>query len=141
MAHDKHMLIPVDGSDNSIRALAYVISRAVKDRHLRICIVNVQPEMAPSILITRGMIAGHHESQSKEALIRARQLLARHRVKAEILVRFGEPAEAIVKTAKQKRCGEIVMGSRGLGSLKGLLLGSTTTKVIHRARIPVLVVP
>lgn len=56
-------------------------------------------------------------------------------------MRFGEPAEAIVKTAKQKRGGEIVMGSRDLGSLKGFLLGSTTTKVIHRARIPTLVVP
>lgn len=55
-------------------------------------------------------------------------------------MRFGEPAEAIVKTAKQKRGGEIVMGSRDLGS-QGFLLGSTTTKVIHRARIPTLVVP
>jgi nucleotide-binding universal stress UspA family protein len=141
MADDKHLLIPVDGSDNSIRALAYVVSRAAKYGRLRICVINVQRAIAPSLFITRAMIAGHHESQSKEALIRARQLLAKRRVKAQILVRIGEPAETIVKTAKLKRCGGIVMGSRGLGSLKGLLLGSTTTKVIHRARIPILVVP
>ncbi len=141
MSDDKHLLIPVDGSDNSIRALAYVARRAVKDRRLLICVVNVQPELAPSIFITRGMVAGYNESQSKEALTQARQLLAKRRVKAEILVRIGEPAETIVKTARQKRCGGIVMGSRGLGSLKGLLLGSITTKVIHRSRIPVTVVP
>jgi nucleotide-binding universal stress UspA family protein len=33
------------------------------------------------------------------------------------------------------------MGTRGLGNLKGLLLGSITTKVIHLARVPVTVVP
>ena len=60
---------------------------------------------------------------------------------AEILVRIGEPGETIVKVARQKHCGEIVLGSRGLGNLKGLILGSVTTKVIHAARVPVTVVP
>jgi nucleotide-binding universal stress UspA family protein len=82
MADDKHFLIPVDGSDNSIRALAYVANRAAEDKRLRICVLNVQPVIVPSIFITRGMVTGHYESQSKQALTRARQLLAKRRINA-----------------------------------------------------------
>ena len=52
-----------------------------------------------------------------------------------------EPGETIAKVARQKHCGEIVLGSRRLGNLKGLIRGSVTTKVIHAARVPVTVVP
>jgi nucleotide-binding universal stress UspA family protein len=56
-------------------------------------------------------------------------------------VRVGEPAETIVNFARRNHCAEIVMGTRGLGSFKGLFLGSITTKVIHAARVPITVVP
>jgi nucleotide-binding universal stress UspA family protein len=87
------------------------------------------------------MIASHHEAKSKEALNRARRLLSKSRLRAEVAVRIGEPAEMISNFARRNRCAEIVMGTRGLGSLKGLLLGSITTKVIHAARVPITVVP
>jgi nucleotide-binding universal stress UspA family protein len=68
-------------------------------------------------------------------------MLQRNALKAEIMVCVGEPGETIAKMARQKHCGEIVLGSRGLGNLKSLVLGSVTTKVIHAARVPVTVVP
>jgi nucleotide-binding universal stress UspA family protein len=61
-------------------------------------------------------------------------------MKAETIVGVGEPGQTIAKVARQKHCGEIVLGSRGLGSVKGLVLGSVTTKVIHATRVPVTVV-
>ena len=138
---DAKLLIPVDGSENSLRALSYVIKRAATDKHLRIYVLNVQPALPHSLFVTRAMIANHHAAKSKEALIRTRRMLAKHRVGAEIVVLVGEPAETIVNFARRKRCGEIVMGTRGLGSFKGLLLGSITAKVIHSARTPITVVP
>jgi nucleotide-binding universal stress UspA family protein len=104
-------------------------------------VLNVQPALPSSLFVTRTMIASHHESKSKEALSRARRLLSKSRLRAEVAVRVGEPADMIVKFARRNRCAEIVMGSRGLGSLKGLILGSITTKVIHAARVPITVVP
>jgi nucleotide-binding universal stress UspA family protein len=119
-----------------------VIKRVALDRRrLEIFVLNVQPPLPQSLFVTPSMIAEHHKAKSKQDLARALRMLHRKAVKAEILVRVGEPGETIAKVARQKHCGEIVLGSRGLGNLKGLILGSVTTKVIHAARVPVTVVP
>jgi nucleotide-binding universal stress UspA family protein len=52
----------------------------------------------------------------------------------------GSPAEAIIEVAKTSKSDLIVMGSRGLGQLAGLLLGSTSQKVVAHAPCPVLIV-
>ena len=141
MPDGNRLLVPTDGSDHSMRALAHVIKRVASHRRLRIFVLNVQPPLPQSLFVTPSMIAEHHKAKSKENLARALRMLHRKAVKAEILVRVGEPGETIAKVARQKHCGEIVLGSRGLGILKGLILGSVTTKVIHAARVPVTVVP
>jgi len=96
----------------------------------------VQPRLPQSLFVTPSMIAEHHKAKSKEDLARALRMLHRRALKAEIMVRVGEPGETIPKVARQKHCGEIVMGSRGLGNLKGLILGSVTVKVIHAGTRP-----
>ena len=53
---------------------------------------------------------------------------------------FGPPAESIIEVAEARNSDLIVMGSRGLGALRGLLLGSQSHKVINLANCPVLVV-
>jgi nucleotide-binding universal stress UspA family protein len=142
MADGNRLLVPIDGSDHSLRALAHAIKRVASHRKLlQIAILNVQLPLPPSLFVTPSMIAEYHEARSKEGLARARRMLHRKALKAEIMVRVGEPGETIVKVARQKHCSEIVMGSRGLGNLKGLILGSVTTKVIHATPVPVTVVP
>jgi nucleotide-binding universal stress UspA family protein len=141
MADAVRLLVPIDGSKHSLRALAHVVNRAASDRETRIVLLNVQLPLPPSLFVTRSMIAEHHAAKSREALAGALRMLRRHGVPAEVIVRVGEPGETIAKVARQKHCVEIVLGSRGLGNLKGLLLGSVTTKVIHLARVPVTVVP
>ncbi len=141
MANKRRLLVPIDGSPHSLRALDLVIKRATDDPRLRLVILNVQTPMPPSLFVTRSMIADHYALAGKEALAKAVRKLGRRRVKAETLIAIGEPGETVAKVARQKHCGEIVLGSRGLGGLKGLILGSVTTKVIHAARVPVTVVP
>jgi nucleotide-binding universal stress UspA family protein len=142
MADGDRLLVPIDGSDHSLRALAHAIKRVASHRKLlQMVVLNVQPPLPQSLFVTPSMIAEYHKRKSKEGLARALRMLHRKALKAEITVRVGEPGETIAKVARQKHCGEIVMGSRGLGSLKGLILGSVTTKVIHAAPVPVTIVP
>ncbi len=51
----------------------------------------------------------------------------------------GHAAKHIVETAKEQDCDLVVMGSRGLSDISGLLLGSVTHKVLQLAHVPVLV--
>jgi nucleotide-binding universal stress UspA family protein len=53
---------------------------------------------------------------------------------------IGEAAHAIADYAREHGGTLIVMGSRGLGSVAGILLGSVTTRVIHLTELPVLVI-
>jgi nucleotide-binding universal stress UspA family protein len=52
----------------------------------------------------------------------------------------GSPAEEIINVANVRKCDLIIMGSRGLGTLTGLLLGSQSQKVVSHAPCPVLII-
>ena len=58
----------------------------------------------------------------------------------EIIVERGEPVEQILKTAEERNCDLIVMGSHGHGVIEEALIGSTARRVVRRSKIPVLVV-
>lgn len=57
------------------------------------------------------------------------------------LIAEGDPASEIVRIAAEEEVQLIVMGSRGMGAIRGLLLGSVTDRVLQRGAIPTLVVP
>lgn len=86
------------------------------------------------------MIRDHHLRMSEEALTPARKLCERLKIEFQCYVREGDPAQLIASFARRTRCKEIVMGTRGLGRISGLLLGSVATKVIHLATVPVTLV-
>ena len=51
----------------------------------------------------------------------------------------GHPAKIILYTAKAEKVDLVVVGSRGLGGMKGVLLGSVSSAVVQNAKVPVLV--
>jgi hypothetical protein len=80
MPDENRLLVPIDGSDHALRALALVIKRVASDRQLRICVLNVQLPLPPSLFVTPSMIAQHHKQKSKEDLARALRMLHRKEV-------------------------------------------------------------
>jgi nucleotide-binding universal stress UspA family protein len=133
----KNILVPVDGSPNSLRALKYAAERFRDSPHAHLLLLNVQPALPASRHVPRSMIKDHQQRMSEEALIPARACAERLGVTFDCYLRVGDPAEVIAKFAQRTHCREIVMGTRGLGRVRGLLLGSVTTKVIHLAAVPV----
>lgn len=79
--------------------------------------------------------------QARSALDRARRLAEEKGAEAQEEILEGNAAEQIVELARARDAAVIVVGSRGLGSIAGALLGSVSSAVIHRADRPVLVVP
>ena len=63
---------------------------------------------------------------------------ARNWCKPHTSLLSGHPYEEIVKYAEEKKIGIVVLGTRGHGLMKSLLIGSTTDRVVRRAPCPVL---
>lgn len=131
------ILVPMDGSAAALRALRHV---ARHRRGAQVLIANVQPGLLPSTFISKRMIAEHEAAQGEEALKPARELAARLKLDAGFYVRSGDAALRLVELAAETGAAEIVMGTRGLGRLGGLLLGSTATKLVQLAPVPVTLV-
>jgi len=136
----RKVLVPMDGSPGSLRALEFAARRQGSSEDHCLLVLNVQPPMPPSRFVSRGSIRDHQLRMSEEALEPARKLCKRLGVEFQCYSRIGEPGQVITSFAKRTGCKEIVMGTRGLGRVSGLMLGSVATKVIHLAAVPVTLV-
>ena len=141
----RRLLVAYDGSDNSKRALQYVVDLA-RDTGmaLQVHVVNVQHE--PIIYgeyVTSAMIDELNNSlmaKSRSVLDEAAAMLQAGGLTCETHTQLGYVAEQINDAVKRLGCDTVVMGTRGLGSFTGLVLGSVASRVIHEAPVPGLLV-
>lgn len=137
------ILVPIDGSDNSIRALSYVVEHAQAYAPLTVHLVNVQTPIVSGnvrLFIDAGTIRRYHEEEGEAALVKARAMLDKSGIPYTSHIKVGHVAESIASMADENKCDQIVMGTRGLGAATGMWLGSVTTKTLHLAHVPVTVV-
>ena len=85
-------------------------------------------------------IEAYHQDSGQDALRTAREQLDPAGQAYTQLVRVGPIGETIAAYAKEQGCDHIIMGTRGLGAVTGMVLGSVATKVIHLANAPVTLV-
>jgi nucleotide-binding universal stress UspA family protein len=135
------VLVPVDGSENSDRAVKFLIRKVPLFRDaLDIHLLNVQPPFPGTIHGVHHLAEQAHREAGLQALASARRLLDEAGVKYTYHIGVGDPAEVITEYVKDKNIEQIVMGTRGRSALAGVLLGSVTQKVIHLNDVPVLLV-
>lgn len=137
------ILLPVDGSDHSDRAVRHVIALLQGCGAHTVHLVNVQaPIDAPEIRshMPAGEIEAMQISRGGDALVSARALLDQAGVSYAPSVRIGPVAETIIQCASDTGCEKIIMGTRGLGALAGMLLGSVATHVLQLTELPVTLV-
>ena len=141
----KRVLLPIDGSDCSLRGVALVIAKRslyASPNDLDIHLVNVQAPFSHDVsrFASHEQMADFHREESKKLMRGACELLDAARAKYTCHHKVGKVDETIVGLADELLCDQIVMGTHGRGALKELLVGSITLKVVHRSRIPVLLV-
>jgi nucleotide-binding universal stress UspA family protein len=138
----KSVLVPIDGSECSLRALHYLIAARVGERGPTLHLLNVQPAMTGDVrqFVARSDISEYQRAQSDEALRPARDLLDGAGIAYEAHLAVGHAAECIIHRAEELDCDHIVMGTRGRSALADLLVGSTTLRVLHGTQLPVVLV-
>ena len=136
----KNILLAIDGSEYSNNALSYASNMAQTYR-ATLWLVHVFPHTSDFLgyddyekLYAKRKCAGQLILDAATEMIGE----SAFEIQAELLE--GLEAESILNFAKSSQADIIVMGTRGMGTLKGMLLGSVSRKVIHYATCPVMVV-
>ena len=133
------ILVPVDGSPGSQLGMAWADMIATSTGAEIIVIVAFNPPIA---IRRKGSLETGHlqtemEDDAKEVATEAAQLFIDRGRSARAVVVRGEAAAAILETAESQDVDLIVMGRRGLGHIKGLLVGSVSERVSRHADVPV----
>lgn len=135
-----HVLCPVDFSEISRAALEWSLAFA-REIEAKLTVLYV----ADAGLLSVGNLVAVPETMDTLRERAQRELQGWKRemnlTGAELQVVEGSPADAIAETANGSGADLLVMGTHGLRGFQKLLLGSVTEKVLHRARVPLLVLP
>ena len=138
------ILVPVDGSDGSFRALDTAVELA-NDLHADVVLCHVV-SLANAALMSGGdaqLLPGCLEQVQRngEAIVAETLRRISGRVDVSSRIAEGDPIDEIVRAAGRLRPAFIVIGSHGRTGLSRALVGSVAEGVLRRAPVPVMVVP
>lgn len=141
------VLVPIDGSESAKQALE-VACKLLDEESSTLCLLHVPETLAHGTALVWGIGAIDADATFAEREKAGEQLLeqaassAREKgaQKIEELLTQGDPARVILDTAKAYDIDTIVMGSRGLSDLAGVVIGSVSHKVGHSAKCRVITV-
>lgn len=133
------ILVPTDGSDPSRRATEHVLDLAARGLVLEVHVLNVQPSVrgVAASLVSHGDLETYHRDEGMKALATSLRLVEAAGLKPHAHVGVGDPGETVLAFARRLNCDQIVMGTRGHGSVTELLLGSVARHVVAQAGVPV----
>jgi nucleotide-binding universal stress UspA family protein len=136
------LLVPVDGSENSLRALDHAIYLA-KKAGANITAMNVI-ENPPTVYVESQKLLNdllaNFRAESAKILDKCRQIAEKSDVRIETVIGEGDAASNIVGYAQKEDFDTIIIGRRGLGRFKEMVLGSISNKVLHHAKCTVMIV-
>lgn len=136
----RRLLVPVDFSDSSLRALRHAAKLAAESGG-SLVIVHVVPADYGLLGIGRKEFRDLDKLLQRQAAARLRALPGaqiRKNVPVDLEVRIGQPAEEIIAAANESKCDLIVISTRGITGLDRYLIGSVADRVVRFAPCPVI---
>jgi len=137
------ILLPVDGSELSLKAVRLAVSLLQQGLSGSLVLVNVQEPatLYEMVVAPDGEVLQQVSTAAGvDALEKAEALLMEQGTVYEREIATGDPAHTIVEVGERFACDMIVMGARGTSSLRSALLGSVSNEVLHAAQVPVMIV-
>ena len=135
----KKILVPIDGSKNSFRGLdeAIIIARNCHAVISGLYVTSLSPPVSAE---QKEYIKNYLLKNANKFMRKAKEHSAQNGILFYEKIMYGDEGPRIVKFAHDKNFDLIVIGSRGMGSIKETFLGSTSNYVVHKSKIPVLIV-
>lgn len=138
------LLIAVDGSPFSERALDYALGRVAASREpLQLRLLNVQLPLAGvnvKIFISAESQQEYHREEGMAVLARPRERVTQAGVPCQHHIGVGDPGQVIADYARTTNCTEVIMGTQGRGAIAGAVMGSVAHKVVRLSPVPVVLV-
>jgi len=136
------ILLPIDGSRNSIIAARHVAREFARNPVLEVHLLNVQPPLSWHVarFIGRKSREAYHADEAEKAMRPAIRVLEKSGVPCRVHTGVGDKAKVIVETARRLECDHIVMSTARKNSLTRMLEASITNRVLELTPIPVEVI-
>jgi len=135
----KNILVPIDGSIYSEKSLERA-SEFVDTFGSKLILIYVVEKSIPINLLDRKEYLEILRKFGTNVLEKANKKLSKKGITAKILLKEGNIVNEIEKIAKKEKCDLILVGSKGLGSVTRLLLGSVSNKISQTSPCSVLIV-
>ena len=135
----KKILVPMDGSKNSFKALTKAVFLAKKcDSSITALYVLRTAFDNPNMIY---IPQTQNELKKVEKFLdTAKNQVTKNSIKFKKEIVFGHEAKEIVDFAQKNKFDLIVIGARGRGTIKQMLLGSVSNIIVHNSKVPVLVI-
>lgn len=137
------ILVPVDGSENSMRAVSYALNMAKAHANMEITLLTVAcwySNYNAETILTLNEINEECQKHFSLKLEDAKKVFTDRGVSVNAVLMQGDPASVIIHYVEENGIDKVIIGSRGLGLLKAAMLGSVTYKVLHNVNVPVTVI-
>ncbi|XP_068695010.1 universal stress protein in QAH/OAS sulfhydrylase 3'region-like isoform X2 [Montipora capricornis] len=149
MADQKTVIIAVDGSEHSKKAFDWYCGNLYQSGDQIVFVHAIDVDRRPVVMHPHGM--AYYDSyrkwfekskiESKNMMDSFAETCRNSKYNFKVVTELGKPGEVICNAASKEKADHIVMGSRGLGTVRRTLLGSVSDYLLHHSCIPVSVVP
>lgn len=138
------VLVAFDGSESAVKAVNYGAEMVLKDPAIEVTILTVvntlNLDLFEASLDVKDKFINSLVESGKSTLGKAKKIFDEKNIPVKTVIEKGDPSTVINLYVNKNAIDIIIMGTRGLTSLKGMVLGSVSQKLIHMTDRPVILI-